>query len=282
MPTYNCEICNISTKIKTHYIRHLKTKKHIKNAKELSSKNGENILNSLPNILNSLPNSLPPSSQSLPNIPNSPKYVCDVCGALFSRKDNLKRHKVRNCGGDTNVDYKELFYEMKSELKKEKEDSKQKMEFLLKKVGNTTTINNKQNIQLNSYGNEDLSHITDLLKNELLKIPYAMIPKLIEAVHFNDEKPENKNICLPNKKDNLIKVYQNNKWIYKTKDETITDLVDSKYMIMDSHYEKCDKSNLSHFIKMNYDKFRKYYDEGDKELEENIKKECDLILLNNR
>ena len=154
--------------------------------------------------------------------------------------------------------------------------------FTLKKVGNTTTINNTQNIQLNSYGNEDLSHITDLLKNELLKIPYAMIPKLIEAVHFNDEKPENKNICLPNKKDNLIKVYQNNKWIYKTKDETITDLVDSKYMIMDSHYEKCDKSNLSHFIKMNYDKFRKYYDEGDKELEENIKKECDLILLNNR
>ena len=50
----------------------------------------------------------------------------------------MKRHKVRNCGGDTNVDYKELFYEMKSELEKEKEDSKQKMEILLKKVGNTT------------------------------------------------------------------------------------------------------------------------------------------------
>ena len=48
-----------------------------------------------------------------------------------------------------------------------------------------------------------------------------MIPKLIEAVHFNDKKPENKNILLPNKKDKLIKVYKDNKWHYKTKDETL-------------------------------------------------------------
>ena len=31
MPTYNCEICNFSTKIKTHYNRHLNTPKHIRN-----------------------------------------------------------------------------------------------------------------------------------------------------------------------------------------------------------------------------------------------------------
>ena len=45
------------------------------------------------------------------------------------------------------------------------------MEKLLEKVGNTT-INQTNNIQLNSYGKEDLSHITDNLKNDLLKIPY--------------------------------------------------------------------------------------------------------------
>ena len=31
MPTYNCEVCNFSTKIKTHYNRHLNTPKHKKN-----------------------------------------------------------------------------------------------------------------------------------------------------------------------------------------------------------------------------------------------------------
>ena len=45
---------------------------------------------------------------------------------------------------------------------------------------------------MNSYGNEDMSHITDSLKTELIKIPYAMIPKMIEEVHFNDNKPKTK------------------------------------------------------------------------------------------
>ena len=51
-----------------------------------------------------------------------------------------------------------------------------------------------------------------------------MIPKMIEAVHFNEQKPENKNIAFTNKKDNRIKVYSNDKWIYKDKDDIINDL----------------------------------------------------------
>ena len=43
-----------------------------------------------------------------------------------------------------------------------------------------------------------------------------MIPKMIEAVHFNDKKPENKNIMIVNKKENLLKVYKDKKWIYKS------------------------------------------------------------------
>ena len=90
-------------------------------------------------------------------------------------------------------------------MKKKKYLYKQ-IEVLLTKVGNTT-INNTQNIQLNNYGKEDMSHISDTLKTQLLKIPYGMIPKLIEAVHFSDEKPENKNIALTNKNDNKIKIF---------------------------------------------------------------------------
>ena len=87
-----------------------------------------------------------------------------------------------------------------------------------------------------------MSHITDALKTELLSIPYGAIPKMIEAIHFNDEKPENKNILLPNKKDNLVKVFEGDKWIYKNKNDTITDLVDSKYNIIDGHYDEMDSA----------------------------------------
>ena len=87
---------------------------------------------------------------------------------------------------------------------------------------NNVQTNNTQtnNIKLNSYGEEDLSHITDLFKTNLLKMPHGMIPKMIEAVHFNDDKPENKNIKFTNKRDNKIKIFSNDKWI-QNKDETI-------------------------------------------------------------
>ena len=296
MPLYNCEICDVSTKLKSNFTRHLNTHKHIKNVEKYKS---------LLKKKNKTPSFLLNYDSFEPQIPlfneeqkeenknkniyntNNKKLKCNRCNKTFTRKDNLKRHKQQSCIEGKkylNIDYKELFYNMKNTHEKEKEDFKKHIELLINKVGNTTntTINNTQNIQLNSYGKEDLSHINELLKTQLLKIPYAMIPKLIKEVHFNDTKPENKNICLPNKKDKLIKIYKNNKWIYKDKDQTINDLVDSKYNILDNHYDTVDKDNLTPFIKMNYQKFRKYYDEGDKELSEQIKKECNLILLNNR
>ena len=60
---------------------------------------------------------------------------------------------------------------------------------------------------------------------------------MIEAVHFNDCKPENKNIVLPNKNENRIKIFIGNKWVYKGKEEIISDLVDGKYFIMDTHFD---------------------------------------------
>jgi len=183
--------------------------------------------------------------------------------------------------------HKRTFCKVKKEndMKVEKLESivleqKKQIDKLINKVGTTniTTNNiNTQNIQLNSYGNEDMSHITDSLKNDLIKIPYGMIPKMIEAVHFNDNKPENKNIVFTNKKDNKIKVYKDNKWIYRDKEETIRDLMDGKYFILDSHYEY-NFNNLSGADKTNYEAFQNNFtDEFN-----SIKKECELVLLNNR
>ena len=59
----------------------------------------------------------------------------------------------------------------------------------MQKQNNIFTSTNIQSnisntITLNSYGNEDLSHITDSLKNDLIKIPYEMIPKMIEPLQL--------------------------------------------------------------------------------------------------
>ena len=89
---------------------------------------------------------------------------------------------------------KDLLLEQKEQFDVERKELYKQIEKLLDKVGNTKIFNLilKNTIHLNSYGSEDMSHITDSLKTELIKIPYAMIPKMIEEVHFNDNKPENK------------------------------------------------------------------------------------------
>ena len=129
---------------------------------------------------------------------------------------------------------------------------------MIVKAGNTTNIMNHQktqNIKLNGYGKEDLSHITDSMKTQMLEGPFGMIPKMIESVHFNHDKPENKNIQLTNSRDNKIRVFTGDKWVYKHKDENISDLMDGKYFLLDTHYENiCE--DLNNVSQSRYETFR--------------------------
>ena len=296
MVLYTCGICNFSSTIKTHYKRHLKTKKHERNLKELPHQ--ENIFQNNPQIVRNNPQIVQNNPQIIQNIPvaiqSNPatkktheKYKCDHCDEEFTLLSNKRRHELHRCKKNiksfSEIEKNEAILKIEKRHENEKKLLYKQIELLLSKVGNTTNhiTNNTQNIQLNHYGNEDLSHISDSLKASLIKMPYRMIPKLIEAVHFNQNKPENKNILLANKNDNKIKIFDGNKWIYKNKEETLNDLVDGKYLILDTYYEQ--KSNsLEQISKNNYEKFRNIFDEKDKKLIEQLKNECELILLNNR
>ena len=181
----------------------------------------------------------PQKTQKDPVIPH--KFSCEYCQAPFSTFAHKRRHELHRCKENPTIMEKIIeakneeiknYEKAETEWNNEKKMLYQKISELISKVGDTNIQNN---IIINNYGNEDLSHITHQIKNELLKIPYGAIPKLIESVHFNDAKPENKNIVLPNKKENMLKVYDGNKWIYKNKNDTILDLID-KYMIIDDHF----------------------------------------------
>jgi hypothetical protein len=295
MPLYYCKYCYFSSKIKTHYTRHLETKKHKNNY----TKSYHNEKKSIKSPYNSLQNPPILEGKSIISLQNPPilegkKYIfnkeiykCEYCNKEFSRQDNLKRHIDKRCSKNKNNNFKDFFSIINDTHEKEKKELKKQIEVLLDKVGDTnnTTINNT--IILNNYGSEDLSHITDALKTQLLKIPYGMIPKMIEEVHFNNDKPENKNIMLTNSRDNKLKIFKNNKWIYKDKTEALNDLVDNKYFILDTYYDTVQEENnndndLNTYQTEKYKKFRELIDNGDKSLIENIKKECELLLLNNR
>ena len=162
-------------------------------------------------------------------------------------------------------------------MEKEKDDMKKQIEILLNKVGDTNITNNT--IVLNCYGSEDLSHVSDRFKTELLKIPYEMIPRLIEKIHFNQQKPENKNIYLPNKKEPFIKVYRDSKWVYKDRKETIKDLINTNYNRLEAHYDDKGSKALTVPQKNRYSNFVDQWKENS-EICNNIEKKCDILILN--
>ena len=301
MVLYSCQTCNFCSHLKSNYIRHLNTKKHLKkNNQNITNKTinshdcekrNKNSTNEHKNSTNEHKNSTNEhkiaqiEKKNNFNSNSNDTFICEFCSKSLKTKPNLIRHKKKYCKvnseSNENILLKKEIIKIKQNHDHERKQLYKQISQLIDKVGNTTHIQNTQNIQLNNYGNEDLSHISDELKESFIKIPYGMIPKMIEAIHFSDKKPENKNIALTNKKENKVKIFTGNKWIYKNKEETINDLMAGKYFILDNFYHS-KTVNLNNMQQTNYVNFKEYFDDGDKELIENLKKECELILLNNR
>jgi hypothetical protein len=278
MATYNCSFCDYSTIHKGDFNKHLKTKKHINNENECGKETQK-----LPKM-----NTNEQKVQKNEHKINTNEHNCKYCNKFFNTKPSKRRHELHYCKKKPDDEYALTITQNKSQALYIKELEKQ-IDKLLDKVGtvnnnNTNNIiNQTNNIQINNYGSEDLSHITNAIKTELLKIPFGMIPKLVTAVHFNQLKPENNNLMIPNKRDNKIRIYNNGKWVYKNKKEIIKDMIDAKYTLLDDHYNSiCDSNELSHFNKKNYNKFSNAYDNNDKNLMESIVIDTEMEILNSQ
>ena len=272
MPEYICKCCDFQTKIKTHYNRHLKTKKH---QKKVEQGLVEKSIFSEPQIYH-----CPQEELDL-----NEEITCEYCDKSFSSLSHLSRHKKKNCKikleqENQKKELAELKQMIKDERERhqlERENLHKHIDELIKKAGNTT--NNTANITLNCYGHEDLSHITDDLKLELIKLPYGMVQKMIEHVHFSNKRPENWNIKLTNKKDKMIKVYKGKKWKYQDKDEVVSELIQTNYCRLDDFYENVASTDLPEPLNNRYKKFQEKFDEDDEELKDKLMKESEMVIL---
>ena len=280
MVNYNCELCNYKTIIRTHYMTHLKTKKH---QRKLLEENGCSVKTEEKKGMNEskmsqnepqMSQNNPQMSQNEPQMSqNNLEFYCDYCNKQFSTHANKRKHELHRCKEVKVED--SLYKSEKKEWRKEKKILYKQINALIKKAGNVTNTNN---LNLNSYGKEDLSHITSGFKNNLIKGPFGMIPKMIEAVHFNKEKPENKNISYPNKKTNNVKIFKDGEWKYYNKGELMDEMIENNYYILDVHYDEKGDNVLNDVQKKRYRKFKDKYDKG--ELDKGIKDDINIILLN--
>ena len=212
--------------------------------------------------------------------------VCEFCGSTFKTRHIMLKHIRLNCKTKKEFDKNQSAKDM------EIQELKSQVKELISKVGNTTmtTINNQtynqqtnvqqNNVNLNVFGKEDLSMLTDDVKRELIKGPYDMMPKLMEMVYFNKEYPQNHTLKLVNKNKDILKIYDKNGWKFVDKDATVDYILEDKNCEVDDYYD-LNGEEFSHFVKNTYKDFRKVFDSRDKELWKKIKRDVDLLLWNN-
>ena len=274
MPEYECKLCNYKTKIRNQLERHHKTKKHINNIEIYNLKNNpENscliISSKITHLSSKVPQISSKNSLENENIEYKKKFRCPYCDKSYTRKDNLKRHLSNGCS-------------MKYTLKEENDKLHLIIEEQKEKLDKIVCQNNIQinNINMNIFGKENLSMVTDEVKKELIKGPYKMMPKLLEMIYFNKEYPENHTMKLVNKNKEVMKVHKKKGWEFVDKADTIDYVLEDKNYEVDNFYDT-NTDEFSQFVKRTYKNFRRLFDNRDKELWKQIQRDVDLLLWNN-
>ena len=303
MPLFSCHFCNYNTKTRYNFERHLKTKKHQERSKLYNNeglccekkrkkkyKNSENSkmnkkehkMNKKEHKMNTNEHKMntnePIMSQNEPIMSQYKIYSCRYCDKSFATKPSMRRHELHYCR-KSNIESLELTIR---KMEKEKETLYKQIDMLIEKAGDTTTNNNiTNNIQINGFGYEDTSYITDKMLDGLLVYPGSMVPNLVALTHFHKDHPENKNLKITNIKSKYVKVYSNGKWILQNKDDVIDNIMNSNYVVLDEHYYDKGKNKLQKHKQKQIENFKNAIEKEEIDIVKNIKRDIELTIANN-
>ncbi|MBA42646.1 MAG: hypothetical protein CMF62_01380 [Magnetococcales bacterium] len=285
MVEYNCKQCGFTTNKKSTYISHCNRKT------PCIPKIESNLIDNTKNIKNT--------------INKVSKHKCPYCDKKFSRSDSLKRHINKTCKFKIDMEnnnemiYNKLFQkieDLKNDIDSKtfiKENNQHhQINYNAETINNTKNIDarkttnnitnniqNNQNINVVSFGKEDMGFITDAVCKYLIDRGFKSIPKLVEFVHFNKNHPEYHNIYIPNFRKPYICIHGSGKWILRNRDETIEKLIDDKKDFLTEKFHNLKEELKPSSIK----KFNRFLDQqDDDEVLDNLKQDIKLLLYNNR
>ena len=161
---------------------------------------------------------------------NDDSVICKYCNKSFSNKYHRKTHELKCINH-----YKNTIQQLQEEIQKLKESS---TTIVTNINGNINNNNNTQNIIINNFGNEDISHVTKKQILRALRMNKECPVELVKLIHFNNDKPENHNIYKPNFKDKYVKYYENNIWKIGDLMKVVTELYLSKMDIAEEKFEE--------------------------------------------
>jgi hypothetical protein len=211
-----------------------------------------------------------------------PKYICK-CGKRYSQNSTLSTHK-KTC--QIHHEHNLMKIELKEEIKKE----------LMEELKNNHSINNSNNtnsnntinnntIVVNNFGHEDISHLSPQFLEKCLFYMSMGVKSLTHAIHLDKNKPENHTIKVTNIKSPFVSVMKDGKWIYKNKDEALSELISKENDILKSHYEENEVDMKRKWTDNKLEGVKRWLDrldDEDKELWTRLKEQIFLLLVNNR
>ena len=291
MKDYVCEACGFYTTRRTDYNRHTNTMKHIKKEQfrkqvtqntvkvTLSQTSGNNKNESDPILQNSI-------------------FVCDACGKSFKHKNSYYRHKKHHCILSGSVTPNNIMSEtsepnetietLKNEIKKLSQkcvELEEKQSIANQQPSSVTNVNNVNNgvigdinITLNNYKDTDYDYLTDKDYLRCFNQSNHCVKKMIETVHFDQNRPENMNIYIASLHSRYIMLYKDNKWGVKDRTFYIDDLYEANELVLENFYDEY-KTKYPGIIKS----FERYLEaKDDDEYINSIKRDIVMMLYNNR
>jgi hypothetical protein len=213
---------------------------------------------------------LPQNTTILPQ--NTTKIIsCEYCKKCLSRNDSLKRHmnvcKAKYSITEENNLLKQELTEIKNQLGLfVNKQAKVHPKTLQKLINNTNIINTTNNTMNNTnntinnnitikFGSENLADVLD--DKEMLTILSRCrksIEESIKRVHFNDRRPEFKNVLITNLQNNIGYIFNGNKFEAQPKDTILNELLNKhfenieEYIMEDNIEDKNNKDILNKYI----------------------------------
>jgi hypothetical protein len=175
--------------------------------------------------------------------PVSETIPCPFCEKKIV-KANISRHK-KICKQRKEEDVKDEIEKLRNQVNE--------LTKRLDTINNTTPsvvnniINNTYNLQINTFGNEDISHLSQELLSHCLLNPTKGLPKLIDNIHYHPEKPNNHNIRYKSTKNNSFEKYVEQHWMECDASNTLDELIRKGYRIMNTHYMEHFSNNPEYY-----------------------------------
>ena len=254
---YYCKCCDYNAKVKSSYLKHLKTNKHLSKMEKF-----QNVSEMYPKCIQMYPNVY----KMYPNVSEkvARHYNCKYCGKKFKYSQGLSKHVKYTCKHNNDEDLKELvrllneqtqtlseenqqkdeqIKNIQQQMERQQEKMQRQIERLSKKlqIQQFNTISNSNNkivYNINNYVDTDYSHLTPRDYLKCFKDTNHCVKTLIEKVHMNNKKPENMNIYIPFLKDNYIMVYKNNEWTIQNRNEIIDNLYTNNEYQLENWYDE--------------------------------------------